>query len=80
VEFVEEVTFIFFYADCVCLDLLVRDKERGNLVLSAYEEEDIATVVAALYGRALVAGCFAEVDVVVAPGGVLDWLIAGHCL
>lgn len=46
-----------------------------KVVRATYEEEDVATIVAAFDGRVLVAGRFSEVDVVVAPRGILDGLV-----
>lgn len=45
-----------------------------------YKEQHVSPVVAAFDGRVFEPSSLAEVHVVISPGGVLDWLVVGHCV
>lgn len=79
VQLVEEVPFVFLRADSVGLQRsksVVVPLFQGTSV--AYEEEDVAAVVAALDRGVLMASSLPEVDVIVAPGGILDRPVTCH--
>lgn len=79
VQLVEEVPFVFLRADSVGLQRtmsVVAPVFQGTS--AAYKEKDIAAVVAALDGGVLMASRLPEVDIIVAPGGILDRSITSH--